>query len=483
MSLLALASPAARSADAEALRVRSAVPGDAAAAAGAHSASRSPSFPHVARARRHPRERRRDARRRCASSRARDTPVPEVQLLSNGRYHVMVTNAGGGSSRWNDLAVTRWREDAHLRQLGHVLLPPRRRERRVLVDRASADGASRPTTTRRSSRRGAPNSAAATTGSTSHTEIAVSPEDDIELRRTRIVNRSRARKVIEVTSYAEVVLAAAGGGRHASGVLATCSCRPKSRAREQAILCTRRPRSPDEHAPWMFHLMAVHGAKRRRRVLRDRPHALRRPRQHARRRRTRCVDRGAALRQRGLGARSDRRRSAIRITLEPEQTVTIDMVYGVAETRDAAIALVDKYQDPRLADRVVELAWTHAQVVLRQINATEADARLYARLANSIIFANASLRADAGVIARNRRGQSGLWGYAISGDLPIVLLRIADAGQHRSRAPARAGARVLAPQGPRRRSRDLERGSRGIPAAAAGADHGTRRGAASRRSS
>jgi cellobiose phosphorylase len=81
----------------------------------------------------------------------------------------------------------------------------------------------------------------------------------------------------------------------------------------------------------------------------------------------------------------------VRVTLEPEQAATIDMVYGVAATRVTATQLIRKYQDPRLADRVVELAWTHAQVVLRQINATEADARLYARLANSIVFANASL--------------------------------------------------------------------------------------------
>ena len=40
-----------------------------------------------------------------------DTPTPEVHLLSNGRYHVMATNAGGGYSRWRDMAVTRWRED------------------------------------------------------------------------------------------------------------------------------------------------------------------------------------------------------------------------------------------------------------------------------------------------------------------------------------------------------------------------------------
>ncbi len=129
---------------------------------------------------------------------------------------------------------------------------------------------------------------------------------------------------------------------------------------------------------------------------------------------------------RGLGARSDRRHP-LSLTLDPEQSVTIDMVSGIGETRDMAVSLVEKYQDRHLADRVFDLAWTHSQVVLRQLNATEADAQLYARLASSVIYANAALRADAAVLIRNRRGQSGLWGYAISGDLPIVLLQIGDA--------------------------------------------------------
>src|SRR5439155_7746927 len=79
-----------------------------------------------------------------------------------------------------------------------------------------------------------------------------------------------------------------------------------------------------------------------------------------------------------------------------------------------------------LADRVFDLAWTHIQVVLRQLNSTEADAQLYGRLASSVIYANSSLRADPSVLIKNRRGQSGLWGYALSGDLPIVLLQIGD---------------------------------------------------------
>jgi cellobiose phosphorylase len=116
-----------------------------------------------------------------------------------------------------------------------------------------------------------------------------------------------------------------------------------------------------------------------------------------------------------------------RLMLDPEQSATIDIVSAMAETRGLALSLIDKYQDRHLSDRVFDLAWTHSQVVLRQLNATEADAQLYARLASSVIYANASMRADPSVLIRNHRGQSGLWGYAISGDLPIVLLQIGDA--------------------------------------------------------
>ena len=89
-----------------------------------------------------------------------------------------------------------------------------------------------------------------------------------------------------------------------------------------------------------------------------------------------------------------------RMIIDAGATVTIDMVSGAAETRDAVLHLVDKYQDRRLTDRVFELTWTHSQVVLRQLNATEADSQLYARLASSVIYANASLRAR-----RERSGQ------------------------------------------------------------------------------
>ena len=116
-----------------------------------------------------------------------------------------------------------------------------------------------------------------------------------------------------------------------------------------------------------------------------------------------------------------------RFSLEPRQTATIDMVLGMADDREAALGLVAKYHDRHLADRVFDLTWTHSWVTLRQINATESDAQFYARLASSVVYGNASMRAESKVPVRNRRGQSGLWPYAISGDLPIVLVQIGDA--------------------------------------------------------
>jgi cellobiose phosphorylase len=352
-----------------------------------------------------------------------DTAIPEVQLLSNGRYHVMVTNAGGGSSRWKDLRRDRWREDSTSDNWGTFC---------YLRDKASGEvwsTAHQPTLTKADHyeaifSEGRAEFRRKDFGIETHTEIVVSPEDDIEVRRVHITNRSRGPRTIDVTSYAEVVLApAAADALHPA--FSNLFVQTEIIQRQRAILCTRRPRSINEQVPWMFHLMTVHGA-----------HTLETSFETDR---MRFIGRGgsaaAPLAMTGPEALSGTEGSVLdpiaairrQIVIDAGATATIDMVSGAAETRDAVLHLVDKYQDPRLADRVFELTWTHSQVVLRQLNATEADSQLYGRLASSVIFANASLRAAASVMVRNRRGQSGLWGYAISGDLPIVLLQIADA--------------------------------------------------------
>ena len=349
-------------------------------------------------------------------------PVPEVQLLSNGKYHVMITNAGGGYSRWKDLAVTRWREDSTCDNWGTFC---------YLRDVTSGEfwsNAYQPTLKGSEKYEAILSEARAEFRCRAHeidahTEIAVSPEDDIELRRIRIANRSRTRRAIEVTSYAEVVLASPDADA-LHPAFSNLFVQTEILRQQRAILCTRRPRSLGEPTPWMFHLMAVHGAH-----IGEISYETDR---------SRFIGRGNTVADpqamNGPAALSGSEGSVLdpivairyRITLDPEETATINIVSGVGETRDACLGLVGKYQDRRLADRVFDLAWSHSQVLLRQINATEADAQLYGRLAGSILYANASLRADPGLLIKNRRGQSGLWGYSISGDLPIVLLQIGD---------------------------------------------------------
>ncbi len=351
-----------------------------------------------------------------------DTPMPEVQLLSNGRYHVMITHAGGGYSHWKELAVTRWREDSTCDNWGTFC-----------YIRDPATGAFWSTAYQPTLKASMQYEAIFSEGRAefrrrdqdfdTHTEIAVSSEDDIELRRITITNQAQTSRTIELTSYVEVVLAPL-----AQEVLhpafSNLFVQTEIISERSAILCTRRPRSLEEQAPWMLHLMAVHGAK-----IGEVTYETDR---------MRFIGRGNTIADPEAMNGSTRLSgsegsvldpiAAIRyhITLDPEKSATIIVVTGITETRDACMDLVGKYQDRHIAERVFDLAWTHSQVLLQQINATEADAQLYGRLAASIIYANSSLRAGPGTLSKNRRGQSGLWGYSISGDLPIVLLQIED---------------------------------------------------------
>ena len=189
-----------------------------------------------------------------------DTPVPEVQLLSNGRYHVMITNAGGGYSRWKDIAVTRWREDSTCDNWGTFC---------YIRDVTSGEfwsTAYQPTLKQSKNyeaifSEGRAEFRRRDHDFDTHTEIVVSPEDDIELRRIHhyqpLPDTQRRLMLQVMRKLFSHRLPLTRCIRHSVISL----FRPRSSDQQQAILCTRRPRSLDEQTPWMFHLMAVHGAE------------------------------------------------------------------------------------------------------------------------------------------------------------------------------------------------------------------------------
>ncbi len=346
--------------------------------------------------------------------------TPEIHLLSNGRYHVAVSNAGGGYSRWKDLAITRWREDATCDYWGAFI---------YLRDVTTGEfwsAAYQPTL------RATKNYEAIFTQAQAefrqrhrnlelHTELSVSPEDDVELRRVTLTNHSSTACTIELTSYAEVVLATqAADETHAtfSNLFVQTEFVPSS----SAILCTRRARTADENPPWLLHLLVGQGGTHgqiscetdRARFV-GRNGTLANPR---------AMQKVAPL-SNTAGSVLDPIISLRRtVTLQPDEIAVLNFIIGAAENRETANALVEKYQHFRMADRARDLAWTHNQVILRHLNATEAEAQLYARLAGAIIYADPARRATSGILLENRRGQSALWAYGISGDTPLVLLRV-----------------------------------------------------------
>jgi cyclic beta-1,2-glucan synthetase len=276
------------------------------------------------------------------------SPIPAVQLLSNGRYHVMITNAGGGCSRWKDIAVTRWREDGTRDNWGTFCYL------RDVANGAFWSTTYQPILNPSAAYQAMFSEARAAfrcyeQGRDTHTEIAVSPEDDIEVRRIGITNRSGARKVIDLTSYAEVVLAlaAADAGHPAFHNL---FLQTEIIREQQAILCNRPSGAVDQAPLWMFHLIVPDES-----VLGDMSYETDR---------MRFIGRGNTLvnpqAMRDVAALSGSEGSVLdpivaiqcRMTLDPEQSATVTIVSGIGETRDACVTLIEKYLDRHLTNCV-----------------------------------------------------------------------------------------------------------------------------------
>ncbi|MFW9078439.1 GH36-type glycosyl hydrolase domain-containing protein [Pseudomonas sp. P2757] len=346
---------------------------------------------------------------------------PAVQLLSNGNYHVMLSSGGGGYSRRNEMAVTRWHEDTTQDNWGTFCYL------RDVESGSFWSAAFQPTRRRTESHEAIFSDARAEFRTReldfdSHMEIVVSPEDNIELRRLHLSNRGSSAKSLEITTYAEVVLAAPDtDAMHPA--FSKLFVQTEVLLPLQAIVCSRRPRASDEPTPWMCHLLAAHDVD-----IQDISYETDR---------ARFIGRGKDLESPAAldGECTQLSGTAgpvldpivairCRITLQPGQQATIDLVTGAATSRDHCLSLINKYRDRHLADRVFDLSWTHSQVLLRQLNASPGDARLFEQMASSLLYANSAMRADSAVLMENRRNQQGLWGQSISGDRPIVLLKI-----------------------------------------------------------
>ena len=348
--------------------------------------------------------------------------TPATHLLSNGRYSTMLTSAGSGYSRWGDLALTRWREDATCDDSGFYIFVKDLRSGVAWSagfqpsgvepdDYAVVFDEDRVEITRR-------DGFLATT-----LDVIVSAEDDAEVRRVSITNSGSRPRDIELTSYAELVLAPQSADV-AHPAFSKLFVETEYLPDVGAILATRRTRAPSDPEIWAAHLTVIDGEALgapefetdRARFL-GRSHTVRAP--------ITVMD-GRPL-SNSIGAVLDpifsiRRRMRV----APGATVRVAYWTIAAATREALLDGVDKHRDATAFTRASTLAWTQGQVQLHHLGVTAGEASLFQRLAGHVIYAAPAMRPSSDAILRGCGPQSGLWSQGISGDLPIVLLRIAD---------------------------------------------------------
>jgi cyclic beta-1,2-glucan synthetase len=348
--------------------------------------------------------------------------TPQTHILSNGHYAVMLTSAGSGYSMSGSVGITRWREDATRDDFGSYCFL------RDVDSEAVWSAGYQPCGVE-------PDDYSVTftedraefvrTDATLTTtlEIVVSPEDDAEARRITIANSGDTTRTIDVTSYCELSLAPPAADA-AHPAFSKLFVQTQYIAKLGVLLATRRRRTPDEAEIWASHHVVVEGE-----VIGEREYETDR---------ARFLGRGRELHE--AAAVTDGRPLSNtvgtvldpvfalrrRVRIPPGATVRLSFWTSVAASRSSVLDLFDKHQDANAYGRAATLSWTQAQVQLRHLGVTAEEATLFQRIAGYVLFADASMRPSSETIARGNGSRSALWAHGISGDLPIVLLRIAD---------------------------------------------------------
>ncbi|QCX34529.1 glycosyl transferase family 36 [Caloramator sp. E03] len=347
-----------------------------------------------------------------------NTIIPKCHMLSNGYYTLMINNSGSGFSKAQDINISRWREDTVSRGYGQFFfirdlesnyiwsgtfeplnVKPDRYDSKFSQDKAEfirLDG-----------------------DIETHIEICVSPEDNCEIRKITLRNVSNSIRSIEITSYLEVVLShqAADVAHPAFNNL---FIRTEWVEENKTLLASRRQREINKNTLWAFHTLTAHcesvtnieyETDRYKFIGRNRyianAHALNHPLTNT------------------IGPVLDPIMSLrCRVTIEPNKSITVSYITGYADNKEIALELSQKYSQVSNIERTFELAYVRSLMETKYLNLKESDIKLYNNLMSHIIYLSPIRQKYSDIIKNNVKGQSGLWAYGISGDLPIVLTTI-----------------------------------------------------------
>lgn len=350
-----------------------------------------------------------------------DTPAPEVNVHSNGAFTTVITNSGSGFIRFEGTAVSRWREDPVADQWGSYMY----------IRDVTRDKVWSPTFQPCRVSSGKERIRFSQERSTFLREdedvqtalvIGVSSESNAEFRRLTLSNKGSEARIIEVTTFLEIALASPDADK-AHPAFTKLFIETEYEAGAECLLARKRPRNEGEKSVWAFHTLTSGG----RSSLGPAEYETDR---------ARFIGRGYTLsRPAGIEARLGGTVGSVadpafvmrrRLSIEPGESVHLIAVTGVAETKEQALDIAQQLSQEQQVERALKLAWTRSQIELQHLHVASGDLAVFQLLAGRVLY-TPPLRAERkDSIAANQKGQQGLWAHGISGDRPIVLVRIGD---------------------------------------------------------
>lgn len=348
------------------------------------------------------------------------TTIPKVQLMSNGKYSMMITNSGSGYGKREDMTIYRWKKDVTLDSSGmffyvkdikndyywSTTYEPCKKEGNsyeVIFSQYKAEFKKKEEDI------------------LAYTEITVSNEDDAEVRRITLTNNGNETKVLEITSYCEVTLSPFDADI-VHPAFSNLFIRTEFLQELECVIANRRPRAKGQRKPHVMQCITIDGealgvaqyeTSRVNFIGRDRnlinPIAMEHDMQ--------LKNSEGAVLDPIISIRK-------RIKIEPGKSCRIAFTTAITDSREDSLELAKKYREFANVDRAFDLAYNQHIVDMRYLGLKSPQANLYEEIASKILFINDSYKKREEYIKNVKRGQESLWKYGISGDLPILLVII-----------------------------------------------------------
>ena len=367
-----------------------------------------------------------------------ETAIPQVNLLSNGNYGVLITNMGGGYSTWRETDLTRWQADGVLDPWGAW----------IYIQDMNLTNAEKATAGKLWSTGHQPIPTSAENMQvtffahmavfhrtendiTSTLEVTVCPDDPVEIRRIHLHNTDSQMHQLRLTSYGEVILTQqAADRRHPAynKLFIESEFVPELNLQ----IFSRRPRSSEENPVFMGHMLVVD----RKGEFHDNQPAARHEAD-----RNRFIGRNGTLRnpaalnsEQYLTGTTGATLDPIfalgqEVKLNPHESAELAYLTFAGESREAVLALARRYSSWSLIERSFHQANISAQTWLGKQNYNSRTFKNTLKVLSALLYPFKSLRASPETIATNRLGQTGLWRFGISGDYPILLVEIEESKQ------------------------------------------------------